>query len=119
MKGNGFRNFWQRMSAGLLERLTDNPVVSELQAHLLLARANLPMQSDKKRLDALLKACRRMAASPSRRLLRAQLLPFVAGHKSDLARRERVGWERYYGDFGELRAKKALTTSLVLKAPGA
>jgi glycosyltransferase involved in cell wall biosynthesis len=118
LKGNGLRNLWRRVSADWSEQLTDNAIVSELQAHLCLGRACLPGQTDEKRLDALLKSCRRIENSASRRLLRAQLMPFLTGHKKEVARLRKVGWDRYYGSFGKLQTHKALTTSLVLKAPG-
>jgi glycosyltransferase involved in cell wall biosynthesis len=112
------QKLWLRLPRSMSEQLTDNPITSELLAHGYLMRGSLPLRSDAQRLDALLKACRRLSFGPMRPWLRRQLEPFLVGSKNDLARRERVGWERYYGSFGQLGSQKALTTSLVLKAPG-
>src|SRR5215831_15731141 len=108
----------RRMSAGVLEHVIDSAAVSELAAHFHLVSGTLPLQSDKRRLDALLKACRWTKLAPSRRLLRAQIERFLTGQQADLARREKVGWQRFFANFGKIGTKKALTTSLVLKAPG-
>jgi glycosyltransferase involved in cell wall biosynthesis len=114
---SSLQRLWLRLPKVVSEQLTDNPFTSELLAHGYLMRGTLPIQSDAQRLDFLLKACRRLNFGPTRPLLRRQLEPFLVGSKSDLARRERVGWGRYYGSFGKLGTQKALTTSLVLKAP--
>jgi glycosyltransferase involved in cell wall biosynthesis len=108
----------RRMSAGVLEQVIDSAAVSELAAHLHLVSGNIPLQSDRRRLDALLKACRWTKLAPSRRLLRAQIERFLTGQQTDVARREKVGWQRYFASFGNIGIQKALTTSLVLKAPG-
>jgi glycosyltransferase involved in cell wall biosynthesis len=100
------------------EKLTDNGAVSELLAHFYLVKGSLSRKSGA-RLDALLKACRWMRLAPSRRLLRTQLEPYLTGSKTNVARQKRVGWRRYYGEFGRIGSRKALTTSLVLKAPAA
>src|SRR5438034_9141617 len=94
-------HLWLRTTAGLSEQLTDNSVVSELWAHSHLTKAALPLQSDARRLNALLKACRRLSVPPSRRWLNAQLKPFVAGPKKHVALCERVGWEQYDNQFGQ------------------
>jgi glycosyltransferase involved in cell wall biosynthesis len=111
------KDIWTRVSAGLWERLMDNRFVSEILAHAYLAKAGLPLQSDARQLDALLKACRRLTLTPSRRRLRRKLDPFLTGQKNEVSRLQRVGWQHYYGSFGELATHKALSTSLVLKAP--
>src|SRR5262249_10541522 len=108
----------RRMSAGILEHVIDSAAISELAAHFHLVSGNLPLQSDRRRLDALLKACRWTKSAPSRRLLRAQIEPFLTGQQTDVARREKVGWRRYFASFGNIGSQKALTTSLVLTAPG-
>jgi glycosyltransferase involved in cell wall biosynthesis len=108
----------RRMSAGVLEHVIDSAAVSELAAHFHLVSGALPLQSDRRRLDALLKACRWTTLAPSRRLLRAQIEPFLTGQQKDLARRKKVGWQRFFANFGNIGTQKALTTSLVLKAPG-
>src|SRR5262249_30523684 len=108
----------RRISAGVLEHVIDSAAITELAAHFHLVSGSLPLQSDRRRLDALLKACRWTKFAPSRRLLRAQIEPFLTGQQTDGARREKVGWHRYFASFGKIGTRKALTTSLVLKAPG-
>jgi glycosyltransferase involved in cell wall biosynthesis len=115
---NTLQRLWLTLPRVVSEQLTDNPITSELLAHGYLMGGTLPIHSDAQRLDLLLKACRRLNFAPTRPWLRRQLEPFLVGRKNDLARRERVGWGRYYGSFGQLRTHKALTTSLVLKTPG-
>ncbi len=108
---------WQLLSSWL-EWLTDNALVTELRAHLHLILGSLPFRPHAVRLDALLKACRWTKVAVSRLWLRMQLKPFLTGSHHEVSRKERVGWDRYYGDFGRIGTRKALTTSLVLKAPG-
>jgi glycosyltransferase involved in cell wall biosynthesis len=62
-------------------------------------------------------ACRRSNGPASRARLRSILAPYISGSKKDFCRRNKIGWSRYYADF-DLTSPE-LTTSLVLKAPGA
>ena len=115
---NWLHHLWRRLSAAIWEALTEHAGASELLGHFYFVKGILSRKCGA-RLDALFKACRWMRLRPSRRLLRIQLEPYLTGYGRDLARRERVGWRRYYGEFGRIGSQKALTTSLVLKAPGA
>lgn len=108
----------RRMLAEVTQQVIDSAAVSELAAHFHLVSGTLPFQSDRRRLDALLKACRWTKLARSRRLLRAQIEPFLIGQQKDVARREKIGWQRYLTGFGNIGTRKALTTSLVLKARG-
>jgi glycosyltransferase involved in cell wall biosynthesis len=112
------KDLWRRMPAGWWDELTANSVVTELLAHFYVLQGTLTWSSKAHRLAALLKACRLTRMRASRRLLRRQLAPFLTGPQRDVSRRERVGWQRYYGSFGRIATRKALATSLVLKAPG-
>jgi len=112
------QNRSKRLFAGLTERLIDSNAAAELVGHAHLAKGSLPFQSDARRLESLFKAGRWIKLSASRGWLRHLFKPYLTGSKADVARRERVGWQRYYGDFGRIGTEKALTTSLVLKAPG-
>lgn len=119
--GSAPQNWWQekKMMARLSEGVKDSRAVSELIGHVHLFKGSLPHRSNARRLDSLLKAARQIKLSVSRRWLRHQFKPFLTGSKTDVARRERAGWQRCSSeDFGELGNRKALTTSLVLKAPG-
>lgn len=99
------------------EELTNNPALSELVGHALLAQSRLPFTPHTDRLAGLLKACRRTRLGPTRNLLRQQLEPFLTGDLTAVGRQHQVGWEQYVGPSGELRQSRALMTSLVLKAP--
>jgi len=113
------KTFCRRLSTDWWERFTDNVFVVELVAHLHFMRGLLSRGSDALRLEALLMACRLTKVPFSRRRLQTQLQPFLTGAKKDVSFKQRVGWQRYYGEFGRIGIQKALTTSLLLKAPGA
>jgi glycosyltransferase involved in cell wall biosynthesis len=67
---------------------------------------------------ASLAAAARLAESSSLRgVIAGRLRPWLSGERSDVWRREMIGMSRYLAAFGGID-KKALTTSLVLKAPG-
>jgi glycosyltransferase involved in cell wall biosynthesis len=100
------------------EWINDNAFTAEAAAHFHLVKGGLPFVSETARLDSVLKACRWTKVARSRKWLRRRLEPYLTGPKKDLARTQQVGWQRFYGSFGRLGTQKALTTSLVLKAPG-
>jgi glycosyltransferase involved in cell wall biosynthesis len=113
------RDFKQRTTARWSGRVTGDARVSELIGQALIGRAALTPGPNARRLDALLQACRRTQLDPSRQLIQKLLAPYLAGSAKEVARRQHVGWDRYYGDFSSIGREKALTTSLVLKAPRA
>lgn len=98
--------------------LVNNRALSELVAMVLLRCARSPMASVRRRLSCALTACRRTQRPRTRRKLHEVLRPFLGGEAADVWRDQRIGWERYYGSFGRLDEQKALTKTLVLKAPG-
>jgi glycosyltransferase involved in cell wall biosynthesis len=97
--------------------LANSGLLSEAVARATLAAARLPAPPER-RLERLLTAARRARSAGTRARLRAALLPYLRGPASEVWREARIGWDRYYGDFGELGSERELTTSLVLKAPG-
>ena len=98
--------------------LANSPSLAELLAWGHLAAASLPGTGTAARLARLLTACRRARSGTVRRLLQRRLAPLLADGGAAECRARRIGWERYYGEFGDIGRQRALTTSLVLKAPG-
>jgi len=107
----------QRARARVSETVNNSAAASELQGHGLIAWANMPFLSESERLGALLKACRRTSMDRSRHAIQKGLWPYLVGDLRTVGRKQKVGWERYYGEFGELGTRSPLTTSVVLKAP--
>ena len=105
----------RRLRARSHDRINTNWIVSELVALALIVRAHLA--SGPRRLASLLTACRRATTSPLRRHIASQLRPHLEGEAASVWREQKIGWRRYDESFGGLK-KKALTTSLLLKAPG-
>lgn len=116
---NWFDDAVRRTKARASGALANSDAVWEALGHGWIAWAHLPFLSDKERLAALLKACRRTSRDASCRLIEKKLRPYVAGDLEAVGRTRQVGWERYFGDFGDLKNRRALSTSLVLKAPRA
>lgn len=110
-------NFTRRMTARLSGRVLGNAALAELAGRACLGLAAVTPKPDARRLTALLKACRWTQSESSARTLTRLLAPYLVGDARDLARRERVGWARYFGGFADIGKDRALTTSLVLKAP--
>jgi glycosyltransferase involved in cell wall biosynthesis len=112
-----FKDVMRRTTARLSGQLSGNAAVSEIAGQLLLGHAALQPGPSAGRLESLLKACRWAQNSSSQRLMRRLLEPYLVGNAKEVARRERVGWARYFGSFANIEKERALTTSLVLKAP--
>lgn len=93
--------------------------ISEPTARAFMARAQLPNASQEQRLAWLLLACRRAQSTQTRERLHQLLEPYLEGEAANIWRANQIGWDHYYGSFGRLNTQKALTTSLVLKAPQA
>jgi len=96
--------------------LAETRLLSELVGRQLLwraTRANRPVSS---RLQDLATACRRVADPGARRRLAAAIAPWLEPPRAEAWRQHRVGWDRYYRDFG--LDSPELTTSLLLKEPG-
>jgi glycosyltransferase involved in cell wall biosynthesis len=115
--GNWVDKVIRRMKARVTGRLNNSLVASELVGHGLIALASMPFASESGRLSNLLKACRRTSLRHSRELLKRMLQPYLVGGLTGLCRSEKVGWEQYFGKFGDPGNRCPLTTSLVLKAP--
>jgi glycosyltransferase involved in cell wall biosynthesis len=107
-----------RIAARAAGTLTNEKRLSELVAQVLLAQARIRVFPLRIRLEAVLAACRRTENAAMRRKLQAFLRPYLTGPATGVWRAQRVGWGRYYGSFGRLAEAKALTKTLVLKAPG-
>jgi len=105
-----------RLRATTHGRLATSPLVSELYGVGLLVGARLPGVGSRARLAALLAAGRRLRLKPTRRWLKRELSPAIAGPRAGAWREERRDWPRYLQD--QDIASKPLTTSLLLKEPG-
>lgn len=107
-----------RARARLHGRLANQRLLSESVAAALLARARSPGRPLRARLADLLTACRRAESPVLRAELRRQLAPHLTPMGGEAWREMRIGWERYYGDFGSIGESATLPASLLLKAPG-
>lgn len=106
-----------RTAAQAAGRLSEQPLLNEAMARVLIARARLPGTSIVPKLTSLLTACRRARTSTSRSQIKALLRPYLEGSASSIWRENRIGWERYFGDFADLSRNRAFGKTLVLKAP--
>lgn len=112
------RQVYTRQRARLTLRGTlDNPVFSELIGLLLLSGSVLAPGRNR-RLGLRLAAARRLNSGASQALLKRLLEKWTSPQHRDTWRRERIGWQRYYGAFGNIGKESELTTSLLLKEPG-
>ena len=109
---------WRSLTVGVLQDIKDNSFVSWIWSHFYLAKGLIAPKATPRRLDALLKSCRRLSFPPSRRLLASQLKPFIQGEYKHLATEAQVGWERYGKNNREACSPRSLNQSLLLKAPG-
>ena len=107
-----------RTRARLTGRWKNNWAAREAVALVLLARSRLPVRSLPQRLADLSAACKHAQSRRLRARLKAGLAPYLSGPRAETWRAAKIGWSRFYGEFGDLRARKPLTTSLLLKAPG-
>ena len=106
-----------RFRARVFGRLKTNRVISELVALALIAKSRFPGLPLPSRLAAALVAARRTSLPPLRISLRRFLQPYLEAPRAELWRQNQIGLARMYDGFGGL-AKRQLTTSLLLKAPG-
>ncbi|HSK08130.1 MAG TPA: glycosyltransferase [Vicinamibacterales bacterium] len=114
-----WRESWRyRARARWAGRAKNSAALREAVARALLVRARLPGRSVASRLTDLARACKHAQSRRLRGRLAAALAPFLSGDRAEIWRAEKIGWERYYGDFGELDTQKALSMTLLLKAPG-
>lgn len=97
--------------------LRSSRVLAEIAGALWLVAWLLPVGSRRQRIERLLVACRRSRLPFVRRMLRGHLKPLLQAPGGEECRRLEPGLTRYYAGFGGLQ-KRAVTTSLLLKAPG-
>ncbi len=107
-----------RMAARSYKRLAWNAAISELFGVAQLLAYIIRRGQTKRRLEHLLTAARRLHTKPLRAITRAFLAPWLTPERSNVFRREEVGWSYYRSDFGGLEFE-GLASSLLLKAPGA
>lgn len=111
-------NAYTRLRARFyLRSMLDNPLFSELVGLLLLTGSLLPLVR-RRRLGLRLSAARRLNSRLSQALEKRLLSRWTRPEHWDVWRRERIGWQRYYGAFGNIGKEPELTTSLLLKEPG-
>lgn len=101
-----------------LSAMLDQPVVAWLLGAGLLLASSLPNDRERK-LTLLIAASRRLQSGALFRIVRRRLKPWIAPGKADVWRDLRIGWDRYLGSFGKIADNRLLTTSLLLKEPGA
>lgn len=110
---------WVRWRAQWQPRLVaDERWISSLIGLTLLFLSSLPFPL-KRRLSWLVAAARRFDNEAMLDATQRQLQPWLSEDRADVWRRHQVGWGRYFGAFGDIDRNRALTTSLLLKEPGA
>lgn len=85
-------------------------------AHLL--RASLPAGALTARRSHLLGAVKRARSPLLRAAVRSRMRPLIEDPERGGWRAHRVGWQRFFGDFGNIGAKRDLTSNVILKEPG-
>jgi glycosyltransferase involved in cell wall biosynthesis len=108
----------QRWRCRLRGSITANQFVSEVVGHALLARARFGRRSPAAGLRDLVVAARRTMNASARGRIHRELKPYLTGPSTQIWRDEQIGWARVQAAFGENGRRRALTTSLLLKAPG-
>lgn len=98
--------------------ILDQPVIAWLLGAGLLLASNLPFSTAQK-LRLMVAASRRARTGTLFNLARSRLRPWLAADRAYAWRKYRIGWKRYFGDLGRISENRALTTSLLLKEPGA
>ncbi|MES2606328.1 MAG: glycosyltransferase [Pseudomonadota bacterium] len=110
---------WVRLRAQLHPReLLDEPFISTMRGMVLLFLSSLPFLPLKRRLAWLAAASRRFETEGMLEATQGQLQPWLDQDKAEVWRRQQIGWNRYLYGFG-IKDQRALTTSLLLKEPGA
>jgi glycosyltransferase involved in cell wall biosynthesis len=114
-----FHSTFKRIKARWsLQALIDRPWVSEAAAFGLLTASTLPIPRHR-RLALRTAGARRCETPASRALAHTLIAPSLRDENKRHAWREnKVGWGRYFGGIADIDQDKALSTSLVLKAPG-
>lgn len=105
---------WRARSDGTLR---NSALFSEIVGWALVLRSMMPGPM-RARLNSLVTAARRLHGRRARRHLGRRLAPLLTGQGASAWRSERIGLERYFGDFADI-SDRQLTASLILKTPGA
>ncbi len=99
------------------DRLVEVPLVRVGEGMMRLAASKLPLLSPDTRHKQLALAARRLAGSSLTPAIGAALRSAVGGSDNPYRTHE-IGWARYAADLEKFREHPALTTSLIVKAPG-
>jgi len=74
--------------------------------------------STERKLRLLVSATRRIDTAGLRKIGTRLLRPWLMPEQSEVWRKHRIGWARYFGGVADIDKDKALATSLLLKEPG-
>ncbi|PYU18902.1 MAG: hypothetical protein DMG32_25450 [Acidobacteria bacterium] len=110
----GIQNFLLPARLRIADTLRNSRAVRELSAAAALAKSFVASASQD-RLSLRATAYRRANSSFLRKLLEAQLSPWLEPHRADIWRTNRIGWKRLQ----HLLVGKTLNTSIILKSPSA
>lgn len=100
-----------------LRSVLDAGWISELHGTLLLL-LSLVSLSTRRKLVRLIAATRRLKSEPMQLVCENRLERWLDSETSNIWRVQRIGWDRYCGDFGNITNERDLSTSLLLKEPG-
>lgn len=107
-----------RFSARLeLRTVLHTKVISNALGWLLLGACLMPLSIDIK-LSLRVLALRRFERGIGLRLTQRAMRRWLTYKTVPLWREHRIGWHRYYGNFGNITSERALKNSLLLKEPG-
>lgn len=111
---NDLKVRWQAQSYGLVR---ENRAIRDAMALVHLARARFAPAGSERKLLSLAAAARLATRAPLRSVVARALRPWLTGDAADTWRTTGAGLGRYDASFGDM-SSRALTTSIVLKAPG-
>ncbi len=116
---SAFKAALQRWRARYYPRdLLDRRSLATAVGSAQLLASHLPLPP-KRKLTLMAAASRRFTGGFLLNQSRLALQPWLAPERVDTWRAQQVGWQRYYGSFSNIARERALTTSLLLKEPGA
>lgn len=97
--------------------LLNTPLAAYTIGTAQLLASYLPVSTARK-LSFISGASRRFTGGFMFEQCRRALKPWLEPERVDAWRTHKIGWGRYYGNFGAIDSNRALTTSLLLKEPG-
>lgn len=100
-----------------IRQLLDKVWISHVLGITYLLLSKLPFKVER-RLRLLVAATRRMESPALQQVAKKAAAPWLSPDRVDYWPRHRIGWQRYEGDFADIRKQPNLTTSLLLKEPG-